>query len=232
MGVIIFRDIIVYHPSIRQRLQRMLLENILNERNGEVVDVHLLKGVLSMLIELGLDGEKVYEKEFESAFLSTTRTFYREESLLFISQNTCPDYVKKVEGRLSQENKRMMSYLAKTTESKLKKIIEAELITAHAQTLVDMEYSGCESMFKETRKEDLTSLFRLLSRVPRCVDLLRDALSAFVRDAGLDILQNHDKSKDPPVVFAQKILDLKAKFDGLVSVCFDVRSTSFHVSLW
>jgi cullin 3 len=222
MGVLVFRQLVIYNPDIRTRLRRMLLENILNERNGEMVDVGVLRGLLSMFIEMGLDGEKVYENEFETPFLSTTRTFYREESLLFISQNTCPDYVCKVEGRLSEEAKRVVTYLAKTTEAKLKKIVESELIVAHAQNLVDMEHSGCECMFRDGRMQDLAALYSLFARVPACVDRIRDCMCKYVKSVGYDIVSSHDKIKDPPVAFAQKLLDLKTTFNDIVNKCFEV----------
>lgn len=230
MGVVIFRTIIIYNPDIRTRLRRMLLDNVLNERNGEIVDVGMLKGFLSMLIEMGLDGEKVYENEFEAPFLSATRTFYREESLLFISQNTCPDYVRKVEGRLSEEAKRVVNYLSKTTEAKLKKIVESELIMAHAHTLVDMEYSGCESMFRDKRMQDLAGLFKLFSRVPTCLESIRQSMCKYVKAAGLDIITSHDKIKDAPVAFAQKLLDLNTTFNTIVATCFEVCVTVLFVT--
>lgn len=221
-GVLIFRDTIVYSTSIGDRLRRLLLENVMNERRGEIIDTSVMGGVLSMLIELGLDGDRVYENIFETSFLSSTRTFYREESMLFISQNTCPDYVRKVEGRLAQEAKRIVSYLAKTTEPKLKKILESELIAAHAQTLVDMEQSGCVSMFRDARQQDLTALFSLLARVPRCLDYIREAMSQYVRATGTEIITDHDKTKETPAAFLQKILELKTQFSDIVSHCFQV----------
>ncbi|CAE7823171.1 culC, partial [Symbiodinium microadriaticum] len=96
----------------------------------------------------------------------------------------------------------------------------SELISAHAQTLVDMEHSGCESMFRDNRLQDLAALFRLFSRVPQCLDFLRDAMTKYVKSTGSELIADHDKSREPPVVFAQKLLDLKAKFNDISSTCF------------
>jgi len=219
-GVNIFRETIIYNSEIKTRLQRLLLENISNERNGEIIDIPTMKGVLSMFMELGLDGEKVYEKEFEGMFLSSTRTFYREESLLFLSRNTCPDYIRKVDSRLGQESQRVVNYLSKTTEPKLKQILESELISAHAQSLVDMEGSGCFCMLRENKLGDLKAMYTLFSRVPVCLRYIQECVGEFVRRAGEGIIADQEKTKDQPVVFVQKVLDLKSKFDTIVHQCF------------
>jgi hypothetical protein len=222
MGLITFRETIIYNPYVRRKLQTILLDNVTCERNGEIIDIGAMKGVLSMFMELGLDGERVYEQEFESVFLSTTRTFYREESLLYISQNTCPDYMRKVQARLAQEAKRVLHYLSKTTEHKLKHILEAELIASHAQSLVDMNHSGCECMLRDNKLDDLSSLFALFSRVPACLPSIRDCMGEFIRHSGAQIISDQERTKEQPVVFVQCILDLKSKFDTIVQKCFEV----------
>lgn len=100
----IFRDVIIYHVNIRERLRSILLENVLNERNGYLIDRDLMKTTLAMLVDLGIDGVSlsVYEAEIECHFLEATRIFYRQESSEFLSQNTCPDYLRKAEQRLAE----------------------------------------------------------------------------------------------------------------------------------
>ena len=98
----IFRDVIIYHSSVRDRIRSILLENIMNERNGYLIDRDLMKTTLAMLVDLGVDGLSVYEEEFERHFLEATRIFYRQESSDFLSQNTCPDYLWKAEQRLAE----------------------------------------------------------------------------------------------------------------------------------
>jgi hypothetical protein len=56
------------------------------------------RNTLAMLADLGVDSLVVYEDDFENAFLERTREFYRQESLEYLAQNTCPDYLTKAEG--------------------------------------------------------------------------------------------------------------------------------------
>jgi cullin 3 len=111
-----------------------------------------------MLIELGIDGERVYETEFEELFLSASKSFYREEYLAYSSQFSCHEYIKKVEIRFLEEAKRVNRYLSKTTEPKLRAILNTELVSDHAESLVEMEYSGCRNMMKENNLENLKGI--------------------------------------------------------------------------
>jgi cullin 3 len=51
-------------------------------------------------------GDKVYETEFETPFLEATKCYYRNESQNFLSQNTCPEFVRKAESRIAEETQR------------------------------------------------------------------------------------------------------------------------------
>jgi cullin 3 len=99
LGLRIFREVVAWHPQVRDRLKEILLDSIYQERQGHMIDQALMKEALGMHVELGIDGTSVYETEFESAFLEATRNFYRQESAEYIAQNTCPDYMRKVEVR-------------------------------------------------------------------------------------------------------------------------------------
>lgn len=98
-------------------------------------------------------------EDFEELFLSATKSFYREEYLSYSAQFSCPDYVKKVEVRFLEEAKRVNRYLSKTTEPKLRAILNSELISDHAESLVEMEYSGCRNMMKENQLDNLKGTY-------------------------------------------------------------------------
>ncbi|CAN0287181.1 unnamed protein product, partial [Scytosiphon promiscuus] len=59
--------------------------------------------------------------------------------------------MKKAEDRLGEEAARSITFLAAGTEPKLKHIVETELIRNHAKVLVEMENSGCTSMFRDDK---------------------------------------------------------------------------------
>eukprot|EP00743_Colponemidia_sp_Colp-15_P002799 GILK01003029.1.p1 GENE.GILK01003029.1~~GILK01003029.1.p1 ORF type:complete len:733 (-),score=137.04 GILK01003029.1:128-2326(-) len=219
LGLVLFRDEIARHAKIKDRLSQRLLQLILKERQNELIDRSLLKSTLSMLVDVGVHSRTVYEEDFEILFLDQTATFYRQESQQYISQNTTPDYLKKAEQRLKEEASRVQHYLDASTETKLKDIVEKELISNHAKTLVEMENSGCVAMFRDNKIEDLARMYNLFSRVPATLTEMRDALSAYVKEIGKALVTDQEKLKDP-VIYVQGLLELKDKYDTIVSNSF------------
>jgi len=219
LGLQIFRDSIARHPLVKERLKVLLLANIKAEREGELVDRSLLRGTLSMLVDLGIEGTGVYEEDFERAFLETTRAFYRAESQDVISKNTCPVFMMKAEERLLEEQGRVMHYLDRSTEGKLRGIVEEELVKAHATTLVEMEGSGCKAMFRDDKVEDLKRMYGLFARVPATLDELRGAMSEYVKAAGRGLVVDQEREREP-VVFVKGLLEMRDKFDRIVQESF------------
>lgn len=219
LGLQNFRNSIARHPLVKDRLQMLLLANIKAEREGQLVDRSLLRGTLSMLVDLGIQGTRVYEEDFERAFLETTRAFYRAESQDVISKNTCPVYMMKAEDRLLEEQGRVMNYLDRSTEGKLRVIVEEELVKAHATTLVEMEGSGCKAMFRDNKVEDLKRMYELFVRVPATLEELRGAMSEYVKAAGRALVADQERERDP-VVFVKSLLEMRDKFDRIVHESF------------
>lgn len=215
----LFREVIIYHPEVRERLRSTILQEIAFERQGRVIDRTVIKSILAMYVDLNVDGVNVYEDEFERHFLEETRNHYKVESLAFLSENTCSDYVIKAEARLGEELARVRNYLSATTEVKLKQVAEHELITVHAKTLLELENTGFSCMLRENKLQELQRIYNLFARVPVCLEMLRDAMFRFVKQAGLDIISSQETNKEP-VVFVRSILELKGKFDTIIASSF------------
>ena len=219
LGLQIFLEQIARHCDVKDRLRELVLRTIHQERTGEVVDRSQLKNILSMLQELGVQSICVYEQDFEGAFIEATENFYRQESQEYILQNTCPDYMRKAEARLQEEQQRVAHYLSSSTEQKLKRVVEHELIQRHASTLVEMENSGCTSMFNDGKVDDLKRMYRLFNRVPETLQLLCTALSNHVKARGSQLVRDQDERKDP-VVFVQELLSLRDKYGQFIAESF------------
>jgi cullin 3 len=215
----LFRSVIIYDDTVRERLRTTLLQEILRERLGHVIDRSVLKAMLGMLQDLNIDGVHVYEEEFERYFLEDTVQFYRVESLEFLSRNTCQDYVAKAEARLREEDSRVHHYLSVSTEPKLRTSLEAELIAAHTPSLLSMELSGFTSMLRDDKVADLSKIYALFCRVPSSLEQMRDCLGRVVKGMGQDIIAQQQTHKDP-VQFVKGILDLKEKFDVIIQQAF------------
>lgn len=105
-----------------------------------------------MLVELGTQGKNIYREYFEDWFLKETEAFYKSESNRYISENSCPDYLKKWTDRLLQENKRVYEYLHESTLERVGWLLDQEWIAEHHQTLIQKPENGCEAMF--SRNDD------------------------------------------------------------------------------
>jgi cullin 3 len=194
----------------------LLLANIALDRQGQPIDTIEMKHMLDMLVELGVRTVDVYAADFEGDFLDQTQSFYQQESQECISNNTCPEYMKKAETRLREEHTRSSLYLHTSTEPKLSGIVETELIKNHAETLINMENSGAVSMFRDDKVEDLKRMYQLFDRVPATLTLLRESMGEYVKHTGSNLVRDQEKQKKP-VEFVEKLLKLRDKYDVIVS---------------
>lgn len=62
---------------MRYRLQETLLDMIVRERTGQVVDRIAIKNVCQILMSLKFNNNDVYEEIFEKPFLEQSTQFYR-----------------------------------------------------------------------------------------------------------------------------------------------------------
>jgi cullin 3 len=73
--------------------------------------------------------------------------------------------MRKAEHRLSEEHERASHYLDRSSEPRLKEVVERELIAAHMRTLAEMPHSGVVPMMDDDRIEDLRRAYELFRRV-------------------------------------------------------------------
>jgi len=135
MGLMVWRQFLF--EDTKTGVTNAAIDLIEKERNGEVINTALVKGVVNCYgnggclcscisyffcktgtVELGLDENdmrkttlEVYQTHFEAPFLQATAKYYQSESDKFIRENSIPEYLKKVETRLSEEDNRVQLYL-------------------------------------------------------------------------------------------------------------------------
>lgn len=88
---------VVRYGRIRDHLRETLLEMVMLERRGEVIDHLAIKNACQMLIILGIENRWVYEEDFERPFLTQSAAFYKMEAQKFLAENNASIYIKKVE---------------------------------------------------------------------------------------------------------------------------------------
>lgn len=220
LGLIIFRDQVVRHPSIRDHLRSTLLEMVAKERRGEVVDRGAVKNACQMLMVLGIDSRVVYEEDFERPFLEQSADFYRMESQKFLAENSASVYIKKVEARINEEAERATHYLDKTTEEPVVKVLEDELICKHMKTIVEMENSGVVHMLENNKTDDLACMYKLFIRVKEGLKTMSDCISKYLREQGRALVSEEGEESKNAIVYVQNLLDLKDRFGHFLHESF------------
>ncbi len=226
LGLHLFCKIVLRNENLCSRTRALLLDAVGHERRGQLIDTSLMKDILSMFVEVGnVIGENLYENEFERSFLETTQQFYELESSEFLAKNTCPDYLRKVEARLSEEMNRSNAYLEPVSEPKLRAVVTSELVAKRAVSLVDMEGSGVESMLQGDKILDLKRMYLLFSAVPKAAEALRDAICNNIRHTGMSVIQAQQDAPDPST-FLTRLLEMQDKYNTILQNAFSGEKTA------
>jgi len=164
------------------------LRLITQQRNGETIDQSLVKKVIDSFVSLGLDiGDPtkecldVYKEQFETVFIQATEQYYKRESETFLAENSVPDYLKKAEERLREEENRVERYLHGKTRKELISKCENVLIREHGELM----WESFQTLLDYDKDEDLQRMYSLLSRIPEGLEPLRKRFEAHVKNAGL-----------------------------------------------
>lgn len=216
LGLDLWRDHVVRNRQIAQRLLAILTDLVYKERTGEIIDRSLIRGITVMLVDLGLS---VYEQDFEQHFLSAAADFYKAEAQEYISNSDCPEYLRKAEKRLNEEIDRVKGYLDASTESKITRVVETELISKQMVALVEMHNSGLVPLLRDDKFEDLQRMYTLLKRVDGGLALVRTVLGDTVKEQGKQVVNDPEKAKDP-VEFVQRLLDEREKYEAIIVNAF------------
>ncbi|KAF5322714.1 hypothetical protein D9619_000259 [Psilocybe cf. subviscida] len=170
------------------KLTNATLRLIAAQRNGETIDQGLVKKVVDSFVSLGLDSADpnkecldIYKEQFESPFLKATEAYYTQESNSFLNEHPVPEYLKKAEERLREEESRVERYLHTKTRKELIGKCEHVLIREHGKRMWD----NFQTLLDYDQDEDLQRMYSLLSRIAEGLEPLRKRFEDHVKQAGL-----------------------------------------------
>src|SRR5690242_21654013 len=104
--MVLFRDEILRSPVsdhdarlLLGLLNHIILDQIAMERDGDVIDKHLIKSCVWMLEGLheddsGAEEQRLYNVSFEKTYLESSRAFYQKESELLLRDSDAGGYCK------------------------------------------------------------------------------------------------------------------------------------------
>ncbi|TDZ49828.1 Cullin-3 [Colletotrichum trifolii] len=235
-------------------LNSVILDHINMERDGDNIDRHLLRNIVRMLDSLyesdeENEAEKLYLTTFEPAYLQSERQYYKKECERLLREADAGAWLRHTQRRLVEENDRCDTTIHYETKEKSLKVMEEELISAHLDEFLQLEGSGLRSMVNYDREEELSILYRLVSKVDPKKTSLKSILSSRVVELGLEIeqmlkdtnfattaapegdeaegaeskaktLSSSAQQTAAAIKWVDDVLKLKDKFDNLWSKCF------------
>lgn len=227
LALVIWRDVLF--AEVGTKVTKAILRLIEKERLGAIIDSRLISGVLSCYVELGLDDENfdtkysgpelsIYKSSFEDKFIQETKEFYAKECSAYLADHSFIEYMIKVDHRLSEEQKRVGSYLHNSTESSLIKACEEVLIKQH----LNQFHQEFQTMLNDYKEENLSLIYHLVSRIPDGLNKLKLILETHIVVQGLARIEKCGQTAlTDPTLFVNTILGVHKCFEKLVKDSFD-----------
>ncbi|CCO26304.1 Cullin-1 Short=CUL-1 [Rhizoctonia solani AG-1 IB] len=231
LALVQWRDRLFYPIQNKDhKLVVALLKMIEKQRNGETIDTGLVKKVIDSFVSLGLDDNDqnkaqldVYQKEFQTPFIEATEKYYAHESATFLQEHSVPEYLKKAEERLREEEDRIERYLHFSTRKTLIGKCEDVLIREHSEKMQD----DFQNLLDYDKDEDLQRMYSLLARIPEGLDPLRKKFEEHVKKAGLAAIAklhgeaaNSPGGEVEPKVYVDALLEVHHKNQETVNRSF------------
>eukprot|EP01027_Heterolobosea_sp_BB2_P011980 GEZU01017386.1.p1 GENE.GEZU01017386.1~~GEZU01017386.1.p1 ORF type:complete len:470 (-),score=168.32 GEZU01017386.1:1024-2433(-) len=237
MGVKIFgSDVLFRHPKILERVQRLTLEMIRKERDGEATPDHfLLKNLTIMMLEISK--KEVYEPCFEKRFLQETEDYYHREAQIFFENSTVPNYLRKVQERLKEERERADRCFDESTKPKVENALKKQMIQLYVNKLIEKENTGVLAMLQQWKLDDLRLVYDVLGLVPDGLTPAVELVRKFATNQGLELVNNADKN-ERPLELVEEAIALREKYDDMLVRSFStvvngtvVRDKEFSTSV-
>eukprot|EP01065_Artemidia_motanka_P045746 TRINITY_DN6784_c2_g1_i1.p1 TRINITY_DN6784_c2_g1~~TRINITY_DN6784_c2_g1_i1.p1 ORF type:complete len:797 (+),score=275.93 TRINITY_DN6784_c2_g1_i1:116-2392(+) len=214
-GLLCFKETI--YDKVKDELRLAVFDNILREREGELVDRTTLKEAINLFIVMGMDSVQVYHEDFEVPFLRCTAEYYERESSRWLAEDNATEYMKKAEARLAEELARAQSLLHSESEKKLIEEVEQQTLARHMKQLLDMEHSGFIALLRDHRLDDISRTYRLFHRIPQGLEFVARLMREYVTSEGKGVVLKHSGSGDLDFkAYTTDLLDIHVKYQSIL----------------
>ncbi|KAJ2896206.1 ubiquitin ligase (cullin) of SCF, partial [Coemansia aciculifera] len=188
----------LWRDNFFMQIRNTLLESVFNlmtrVRDGQVVDLGMVKSVADSFVSLGGDEAgsaskkmDVYNNYFLVPFIKATVQYYSAESERLLQDGTIIDYIVRVSERFKEEDERAELYLHESSLSEFKQALTNTLIGNQKESL----RAEFKPMLEVHEKDNLRRLYMLLRRLDDKDGLepLRAVFCEHVKQAGLQAVE-------------------------------------------
>lgn len=219
------------YDQVKADATTSILDLITDEREQKIIDKTLVKSIVELYESMGMGSLDSYNTDLEEPLLQNTREYYARKRQEWIDVDSTPDYLIKAEAALMEEKTRVADYLNSSSEPKLLKVVEQELLEKVETVLLEKEGSGCCVLLANDKSQDLQRMFRLFSRLENGLVPMAAIVQNFISDMGNDVINQRqarldsgekDKNDDPK--FVKALIALHEKYLGVVKTDFSGHS--------
>ncbi|MES1910716.1 MAG: hypothetical protein MHM6MM_003259 [Cercozoa sp. M6MM] len=197
-----FREQVFDHFS--REVSEVLLGMIDSERDGNDVEVSMREAIW-VFVELGHKLPNVeislYHKYFQERLINSARAYYKRISAQWMSEDSCPDYMRKAEEAVESELARLSAYLHNTTKEPLMRAVREELLVQHQDELLGKE-TGLAYLMENEKTLDLARMYRLF-QATNGLGPVAKSLRKHVTKLGLDIIAKSRAQKQTGEVLSK-----------------------------
>ena len=178
--------------SLAEIFNSVVLEQIRMDREGDIIDRALIKSCMYMLeglyeTEEEEESMKLYLTSFEPAYLKASEDFYRQEGSAMLLDADAGTFCRHAKKRIREEEDRCRSTLSPLSLTKIKAVVEIELIKNHLREVIALENSGVRHMIDNNRVSELGMMYDLSALVDPKKEELRKAVQARVVEQGTEV---------------------------------------------
>jgi cullin 1 len=184
-----------------------------------ITTAQVIKDEAGELVWQGVQNKDYYNTFFEQEYIRQTTEFYEGESKKWISNLSCPEFVKISLSSLKKEEDKVMNFLDKDTRPKLVMRLDEKIVKAYAERICGMDKTGVVEMLNNKQIQELFQLTTLLNRMPETLGFISDKLGPYIVERGMQISRDKDTSQDP-IKYIKVLLELKKEMDNLMVASF------------
>lgn len=180
-----------------EKAKDAVLELISRERDGEQINRNLIKNVLVIFVDVGMDkGTEVYEHKFQVPLLEDIQRHYSAKAAEWIQLESCSEYLIKTETSLEAEEDRAAYYLHFISKTPVLEAVQAELLRKKQTELIEKD-TGCRAMLQDSKTDDLRRMFKLFHKCgAACITPLADIFRKHIEEEGLALLSQVKSAVD------------------------------------